>query len=530
LVGGKHAAALAALALVVAGCGLGRPADAVSGQYLTVGTTDKVSSLDPAGSYDNGSLQVMNQVYPFLMNFVPGSGELKPDIAQRCDFTAPTTFTCKLKPNLKFANGHALTSSDVKFSIDRENAINDPNGPQSLLANLDSVETPDPLTVDFKLKLPNDQTFPQVLATNAGPIIDEEVFPRDKVLDDDAIAAAEPFAGPFTMTTYAKNQLIGLRANPDYQGLFGKPKTELVGIKYYANTDNLKIDIENQAIDVASRSLSPTDIEGLRKNPNLVIHEGPGGELRYIVFNMNTMPGDTPAQKLAIRKAIASSLDRDALARDVYKGTYSPAYSVIPDSVPGANEAFKVAYGAKPDRDKAAKYLADAQVPTPVPLNLQYNPDHYGVSSSEEYAAIKGQLDATGLFRVNLQSTEWVTYTAERVKDAYPLYQLGWFPDFPDADNYLTPFFTPDNFLGNHFENPEITALITDEATQPDPAKRAAIITKIQDEMANNYLSTIPLLTGKQIAVAGKDIDGVTLDKSFKFEFAPLQNSAQKAA
>ena len=120
----------------------------------------------------------MNQVYPFLMNFVPGSGELKPDIAQRCDFTAPTTYTCKLKPNLKFANGHALTSSDVKFSIDRENEINDPNGPQSLLANLDSVETPDPLTVDFKLKLPNDQTFPQVLATNAGPIIDEEVFPR----------------------------------------------------------------------------------------------------------------------------------------------------------------------------------------------------------------------------------------------------------------------------------------------------------------------------------------------------------------
>ena len=137
----------------------------------------------------------MNQVYPFLMNFVPGSGDLKPDIAQRCDFTAPTTYTCKLKPNLKFANGHALTSSDVKFSIDRENKINDPNGPQSLLANLDSVATPDPSTVDFKLKLPNDQTFPQVLATNAGPIIDEEVFPPDKVLDDNAIAAAEPFAG-----------------------------------------------------------------------------------------------------------------------------------------------------------------------------------------------------------------------------------------------------------------------------------------------------------------------------------------------
>lgn len=514
---------MAVVALVLTGCGLGRPKDAVSGEYLTVGTTDKVSTLDPAGSYDNGSLQVMDQVYPFLMNFVPGSGELKPDIAEKCVFTASTVVTCTLKPNLKFANGNALTSSDVKFSIDREIKINDPNGPQSLLANLDHVEAPDPLTVNFVLKLPNDQTFPQVLATNAGPIIDEDVFPADKLLGDSAIAAAEPFAGPFTMTTYTKNELVGLRANPDYHGVLGKPKAELVGIKYYASSDNLKIDIENKAIDVAARSLSPTDVEGLRRNSNLVVHEGPGGELRYIVFNMDTMPGNTSEQKLAIRKAVALSLDRELLSRDVYKGTYEPAYSVVPQSIPGANDAFKVAYGTKPDVARAAKYLADAGVKTPVALNLQYNPDHYGVSSSEEYAAIKGQLDRTGLFTVNLQSTEWVTYTAERVKDAYPLYQLGWFPDFPDADNYLTPFFKPDNFLSNHFENPEITQLITDEATQPDEAKRMAIITQIQDKMANDYISTVPLLTGKQIVVAAKDIDGVLLDKSFKFQFSPLE-------
>ena len=198
----------------------------------------------------------MNQVYPFLMNSSRAAGSQR-DIAQ-ADYSADDLhLQGQAEPQVR--QRERAEPSDVKFSIDRENAINDPNGPQSLLANLDSVETPDPLTVDFKLKLPNDQTFPQVLATNAGPIIDEEVFPPDKVLDDDAIAAAEPFAGPFTMTTYAKNQLIGLRANPDYQGLFGKPKTELVGIKYYANTDNLKIDIENQAIDVATRSLSRAD-------------------------------------------------------------------------------------------------------------------------------------------------------------------------------------------------------------------------------------------------------------------------------
>lgn len=482
--------------------------------------------MDPAGSYDNGSFQIMNQVYPFLMNFVPGTGELKPDIAQSCRFSAPTVYTCILKPGLKFANGNELTSADVKFSFDRERVIDDPNGPQSLLANLDSIATPDPLTVDFTLKLPNDQTFPQVLATNAGPIIDDQVFPPDALLDDDQIAAAEPFAGPFSMTTYRKNDLIGLQANPEYQGVLGKPRSELVGVKYYASSDNLKIDIENGAIDVAGRSLSPTDIEGLRRNPNLIIHEGPGGELRYLVFNMHTMPGATPEQKLAVRKAIASTVDRQALSRDVYKGTYSPAYSVVPQSIEGATEAFKNVYGDKPNVAKARQFLTGAGVPIPVVLNLQYNPDHYGVSSSEEYAALKNQLDASGLFVVNLQSTEWVTYTAERVKDAYPVYQLGWFPDFPDADNYLTPFFMPDNFIGNHFDDPRIARLITAEATEPDPARRAALIGQIQEELAQNHISTLPLLTGKQIVVAGKDIDGVLLDKSFKFQFTPLAKKA----
>ena len=58
---------------------------------------------------------------------------------------------------------------------------------------------------------------------------------------------------------------------------------------------------------------------------------------------------------------------------------------------------------------------------TPVSLNLQYNPDHYGKSSGDEYAMIKDQLEKSGLFKVNLQSTEWVTYSKASRADEYPL-------------------------------------------------------------------------------------------------------------
>ncbi|RYJ05103.1 MAG: peptide ABC transporter substrate-binding protein, partial [Actinomycetales bacterium] len=175
-------AATALSALVLAACGAGK---SDSGDGLIVGTTDKVVSIDPAGSYDNGSLNVQTQVYQYLLNFPAGSTELTPDAAEKCDFTKPTIYTCTLKSGLKFANGDDLTASDVAFSFNRIVKINDPNGPASLLGGMKSVKAVDDTTVEFTLNAANDQTFPQILVTSAGPIVDEEKYPADKVLSDD---------------------------------------------------------------------------------------------------------------------------------------------------------------------------------------------------------------------------------------------------------------------------------------------------------------------------------------------------------
>ena len=102
--------------------------------------------------------------------------------------TAPGATTAPNSPSssrsgLKFANGHDLTASDVKFSFDRINKINDENGPSSLLANIDSVEAKDDTTVVFHSKVKNDVTLKQVLSSPAGPIVDEESFDADKLAD-----------------------------------------------------------------------------------------------------------------------------------------------------------------------------------------------------------------------------------------------------------------------------------------------------------------------------------------------------------
>jgi peptide/nickel transport system substrate-binding protein len=522
----------AALSMIMVGCAASDSDDdaAATGGDLIVGTTEQVTALDPAGSYDNGSFGVQNQVFPFLLNSPLNSPDVEPDIAASAEFTAPNDYTVVLKPDLKFFNGNDLTASDVKFTFDRQLAIANENGPSSLLYNLESTEVVDDLTVVFHLILANDQVFPQILSSPVGPIVDEETFSATELTSDDDIVAGGGFAGQYTITSYELNTLVEFEPNPEYQGLLGPAENDSVTLSYYTDSSNMKLDVQEGEIDVAYRSLSATDVEDLRGNDDVKVIDGPGGEIQYVVFNFDTQPfGATtpeadPAKALAVRQAVADLVDRQEIATQVFKDTYTPLYSYVPDGLTGATESLKGLYGdgsGGPDVDKATAALADAGVTTPVVLNLQYVAERYGPSWGDAYALVKDQLESSGLFTVNIQATEWVQYREDRVADLYPAYQLGWFPDYSDADNYLTPFFLTENFLSNHYDNPEVNQLILDQAVTVDPAERTALIEEIQDKVAAD-LSTVPLLQGAQLAVTGADVDGLVLDASFKFRFATL--------
>ena len=309
-------------------------------------------------------------------------------------------------------------------------------------------------------------------------------------------------------------------------------------MQYFADASNLKMAIEQGTVDVAFRSLTATDIEDLSGNDDLKVVNGPGGEERFLSFNFKIQPfGESqpdadPAKAKAVRQAVAALIDREELSDRVYKGTYTPMYSYIPDGLEGHEDTLKAAYGdgnGSPDAEQAAQILADAGVETPVTLNLQYNGDHYGSSSADEYAAIKSQLEADGLFTVDLQQTEWTQYSEQRLvtdesDGSYPAYQLGWFPDYSDPDNYLSPFFRDGNFVMNGYSNEEVNTLITNQAGEQDHDKRMEMLGQIQD-IVTDELPTIPLLQGAQVAVTRNNIDGVVLDASFRFRYASVTKS-----
>ena len=528
------AVSVAAIASLAA-CG-GVKDDATAGNAITIGTTDKITSLDPAGSYDNGSYAAQIQVFPFLYAQDYNTSELSADIAAD-DGTwnsDGTQFTVKLKSGLKFANGHDLTSSDVKFSFDRVKKINDENGPSSLLANITDVKAKDDTTVVFTDSVPYDVTLKQVLSSPAGPIVDEESFSDSKLTDADTIVKDNAFAGPYKLTSFKLNEALAYAKNDSYKGLT-PAKNDAVQVKYYADASNLKMAVQQGQIDVAYRSLTPTDISDLSKDKKVKVVTGPGGEERFLTFNFRIQPyGEktsepNAAKAKAVRQAVANLIDRDELASKVYKNTYTPMYSFIPDGLTSHSDTLKSAYGdgnGKPSTDKAKKVLSDAGVKTPVDLKLQYNPDHYGSSSADEYAAIKSQLESSGLFKVDLQSTEWTQFNKDRVvtedsDGSDPVYQLGWFPDYSDPDNYLSPFFRDGNFVNNGYSNKEINDLIVKQAGEKDESVRENLLKEIQEKETDD-LSTIPLLQGAQTAVTGTSVKGVVLDASFRFRYASI--------
>lgn len=514
--------AVTALALALAACGSSKPSSSSSssGKTVVMGTTDRIVSLDPAGSYDLGSGTPELNIYQQLLKIAPGGTTPVPDAATCAwqDPSNPVTYVCTMKPGQRFSNGDTLTAADAAASFQRIVKIASPNGPASLLATMKSV-TSSGNKVIFTLTGPN-AVWPYILTSSAGYLVDPKVFPADKILADNKVVGS----GPYEVSRYVPDQLLALKPNPHYGGADKLANGEFI-IKYEQNASTLVSDVRSGAIDIAYRDMSPTQIKSLNGAPGVQIVYGHGIEIRYLVFNMKSQPGKTPAQKHAIRQAIAYLVNRQDIASAAYNNTVKPLYSIIPAGLTGHTNAFASVYGTTPNPAKAKQVLAAAGVKTPVSFTLWYNTNHYGEASTDEYTEVQRQLDASGLFKVTLNTADWASYVKAATSDQYGVYQLGWFPDYPDADDYTAPFYVDCNpkkpdFMNNHYCNPTVDKLTAQEEKTTNQAQRVQDFAKIQQLTAEDA-PLIPLWQGGQIAAVRSGVTGVqsTLDPSYNFRF-----------
>jgi peptide/nickel transport system substrate-binding protein len=510
--------------LVVAALGAGAGQSALSGSaqggVLISGTTDSITNIDPAGNYDFGTATLGFNIFEHLYDARNGA-KLVPSLATGCSAQESTrTWRCNLRRGVTFHDGSAFDSADVKFSFDR---VSHPrvvrqaaaNTPSSLLSNLRSVTTNGRYAVTFNLKSPQ-STWPFILATGAAGIVPSSAYPANRL---QANNQPQIGTGPYRLTRYTPGQQAVFERFDDYWG--PKARNEGLILRYYTKSSTMKLGIERGEIDMAFQTFTPTELTSLGRNRNVRVYKGQGASIRYLVMNVER----EPFNNIAVRRAVAYLMPRATIASRVYRGTVKPLYSMPPAGLPGHVDAFAARYGRSPNVAAARRQLSNAGISMPMPIEVWWTPTHYGDASADEYAEIKRGLERGGVFRVTLRSSEWAQYSSV-LGNQYGAYQLGWFPDYPDPENYVLSFYQEGNFTENGYSSPRMTRLLNQELRATSNARRLQIIRQIQT-LAANDVPIIPYWQGNMIAVGRTNVQGIprTLDAAFIMRFWKIAKS-----
>ncbi|MFI2201155.1 ABC transporter substrate-binding protein [Streptomyces sp. NPDC020192] len=497
---------------VLAACG-GSGSGSKGGDAIVVGTTDRFTAtsdapapLDPAYAYDVGTWNVLRQTVQTLMTQPKGEGDPVPDAAESCGFTdsGSERYACKLRDGLKFANGDAVTAQDVKYSIERSLRIKAVGGPSALLSGIDTIETQGDREVIFHLNKA-DATFPYKLSTPVAGIINPKDYQKDKLRDGFAVDGS----GPYTVQTEVKDNAVvsaTFTKNPSYKGAVTVNNNKVV-MRSYDSASAMGTAIDKGEIDVMTRTMDPAQIQKLDSGSDdkVDLVDMPGLEIRYLAFNTDA----SSVKSKAVRQAMAQLINRGELVSKVYGTQAEPLYSLVPATVTGHSNSFFNKYG-NPSLAKAKDLLTKAGITTPVKLTLHYTTDHYGSATKQEFEILQKQLNDSGLFDASVQGHPWAEFRPAEKKGQYDVYGMGWFPDFPDADNFLAPFLDENNTLGSPYSNAEIQhTLIPASRREADRLSAAKSLTAIQDIVADD-VPVLPLWQGKQYVAARSDVTGVS--------------------
>jgi len=491
---------------LLAGCGTEKGGSA-GGDAIVVGTTDhfavgknKPAPFDPAAAYDIAAWGVMRNTFQTLLR-LPRTGTSPVPDAAECAFTdaANQQYSCTLREGQTFSNGHALDAEDVAFSLRRLKRINHKGGPAVLFSNLDRVETDGKNQVSFHLKKP-DATFPYKLTTPAAAIVDSQTYPADSLTKGGELTGS----GPYALDSIDGASAV-LTRNPHYKGGV-KLHNSKIELRFFDGAAGMEKALKAGDIDVMGRTISPGQVGRLdeAQGNGIELVEQPGQEIRYLAFDTD----DGTAGKKAVRRAMAQLIDRKKIVRDAYDRSAEPLYSIVPAGLPAHRNSFFNKYG-NPSKAAAERTLRSAGIDKPVKLTLTYTTDHYGDATAKEFAVLKQQLNDSGLFDVRTKGVKWDEFRPAATDGRYQVWGYGWYPDFPDADNFVAPFFEKDNFLGSPYTNHEIRdKLVPQTRSQPQRAATTGAFGRAQNIVAED-VPVLPLWQGKQYLAARDDITGV---------------------
>ncbi len=459
-------------------------------------------AIDPVTVANSGGNVMLMQVGEFLA--VDGNDlVLRPVLALSWKPNDDgTVWTFKLRPNVKFHNGHVLNADDVVATMDR--LANPKNGSNALSAfrgvlSLGGARKVDDLTVEFHLDAPNGN-FPYIVSSDNYNAI---ILPADY---DGNFEKSFIGTGPFKLDKYTAKVGASFVRNPDYWGPKALPaRTEFT---FYADQQPQVLALQGGQVDVISQ-LAVQGAQGMLNDPDVKLIK-----IRAATHRQVHMRTDVPkfADK-RVRQAIAMTLDRPAIVAGLFRGLaevgndspFAPVYPSTDQAVPQR----------KKDIPAAKALMAAAGVPNGFEATLTTE----RVQEIPDYAVLIQNAAAEIGIKINLKIEADSAYYGK----AHPGES-----DWLDSEMGITDYGhrgVPNVLLGApllsagawnaaHFKNPSYDSLVaqyiatTDLTTQRDVAGK--IQTLLLDETPIIYSYFYNYLAATAANVSGVAVTAIS--------------------
>jgi peptide/nickel transport system substrate-binding protein len=463
---------LLSVCALIAGCdtaGDPLPADSIVVAFETAPT-----ALDPRFTTDEPSSLLADLLYRGLTR-TDMHGETILDLADSLDVVEGTRYTFRLQPDVTFHDGTPVTSADIRATYQSVLHPETASPKRESLTIIDTIETPDDLTVILTLREP---FAPFLDATGLG------ILPSALVT-----GSTKPITvgcGPFRLVRFRPDRDVLLASRRDGNG----PSHIL--FKIVPDDTVRAFELQQGTTHLVQNALDPDMLPWLGRQAGVEITSVPGTTFHYLGLNLRDPHLGNPR----VRRAIALAIDRDAIIQHLLKGHASAATGLL---APG-HWAFSSDVPSHPHDPERARALLDAAgFPDPdgpgpeARFRLLYKGSL--LQKRRRFAEVlQGQLAGVGI-GLDIRTYEWGTLYADIRSGNFQIYALAWV-GVSDPDIYYSLFhstMTPPR--GNNrggYVDPEIDRLTARGRATVDRQARREAYTSIQRRLAET-LPIIPL-------------------------------------
>jgi ABC-type transport system substrate-binding protein len=452
--------------------------NATPGGSITITYKDDVATLDPAIGYDWQNWSMIKSLFDGLMDYVPGTTELRPGLAESYEISEDgLTYTFKLRPGVTFHNGREMTADDVKYSLDRvtDDATLSPGaGFFGMIEGFDAamsgeaeglsgVTVVDPLTVQIRLSRP-DATFLHVMALNFASVV-----PREAVEEFGPDFGRNPVGtGAFRLAEWTLGQRLVFEKNPDYWRE-SVPYLDQIVFEVGQEPVVALLRLQNGEVDLVGDGIPPAKFQEVMNDPAQADRVVQGGQLHtgYITLNVTQPPFDD----VRVRQAVNMAINKDRIVQ-VINNRAVTANQPLPPSMPGYTEGHE-GYAYDPEGAKALLAeagFADGFQTELYVMNTDPNP--------RIAQAIQQDLAAVGI-DASIQSLAQANVIEAGGAGTAPMIWSGgmaWIADFPDPANFYYPILgcagaVEGGWNWSRYCNEELDAMAAQADAMSDPAQ-----------------------------------------------------------